>query len=109
MIEKDRTKEVRGAVKRVTPEALTASAMVVQGQTILLAPVDTGNLRSSITFVVEGLVALIGTNVEYAPYPEFGTVNMKPQPYLRSGLLRSKANVRQIFKSDLGRAIKGAI
>ena len=35
--------------------------------------VDTGRLMGSITVNVEGNTAEIGTNVEYAPYVEFGT------------------------------------
>lgn len=35
-------------------------------------PVDTGNLRNSITNALEGVEAVIvGTNVEYAPFVEF--------------------------------------
>ena len=39
------------------------------------APVDTGRLRSSVTKVIspDFKSAKIGTNVEYAPYVEFGT------------------------------------
>ena len=35
--------------------------------------VDTDRLRSSIVFEVEGDTVAIGTNVNYAPYIEFGT------------------------------------
>jgi HK97 gp10 family phage protein len=42
------------------------------------APVDTGRLRGSITTKVEDLGNVlkvkVGTNVEYAPYVEFGTL-----------------------------------
>ncbi len=42
-----------------------------------LAPVDTGRLRSSLTYNVDDAdppqYAQVGTNVEYAPYMEFGT------------------------------------
>lgn len=38
-----------------------------------LCPVDTGNLRNSITHTLESdFVEAIGTPVEYAPYVEFG-------------------------------------
>lgn len=37
------------------------------------SPVDTGRLRSSITYQVGGREAKIGTNVFYAPFQEFGT------------------------------------
>jgi len=53
-------------------------------------PVDTGRLRSSITNELgqdgEGLVATIGTNVEYAPYVELGTSKMAAQPFLLPAL-----------------------
>lgn len=55
-----------------------------------LCPVDTGRLRSSITNELgqdaEGLVAVIGTNVEYAPYIELGTSKMAAQPFLLPAL-----------------------
>lgn len=35
-------------------------------------PVDTGRLRNSISNKVDGNDVYIGTNVEYAPYVEFG-------------------------------------
>lgn len=55
-----------------------------------LCPVDTGRLRSSITNEIgedgDGLVATIGTNVEYAPYVELGTSKMAAQPFLLPAL-----------------------
>lgn len=53
-------------------------------------PVDTGRLRSSITNRVGveggGLVGIVGTNVEYAPYVEFGTRYMAARSFLRPAL-----------------------
>ena len=53
-------------------------------------PVDTGRLRSSITNELgtdaDGLVAVIGTNVDYAPYVELGTSRMAAQPFLLPAL-----------------------
>jgi HK97 gp10 family phage protein len=37
------------------------------------APVDTGRLRASIHRTAQGLEGTVYTNVEYAPYVEFGT------------------------------------
>jgi len=55
-----------------------------------LAPVDTGRLRSSIANELgrdsKGLVARVGTNVEYAPYLELGTRRMSARPFLRPAL-----------------------
>lgn len=55
------------------------------------APVDTGRLRASITLNTEqrpdGLVnVLVGSDVDYAPFVEFGTENRPPQPFLRPAL-----------------------
>jgi len=60
------------------------------------APVDTGRLRSSITYDMIELPgqlpkAIVGTNVSYAPFVEFGTEDMDAQPYLRPALNRLKA------------------
>ena len=55
-----------------------------------LCPVDTGRLRSSITNEIgqadQGLVAAVGTDVEYAPYVELGTSKMAAQPFLLPAL-----------------------
>lgn len=65
-----------------------------------LAPVDTGRLRASITsgladtglsfglggHSAESVVALVGTDVDYAPHVEYGTYRMAAQPFLRPAL-----------------------
>lgn len=49
----------------------------VKGEAKLLCPVDSGRLKNSITGVVKdtstGISGTVSTNVEYAPYVEFGT------------------------------------
>lgn len=54
-------------------EALEKACLIVENSAKEKAPVNTGNLRNSITHVVEGNEGIVGTNVEYAPYVEFGT------------------------------------
>jgi HK97 gp10 family phage protein len=53
-------------------------------------PVDTGRLRSSITWRIEsehdGVVGIVGTNVEYAIYVHQGTRRMAGRPFLLEGL-----------------------
>ena len=43
----------------------------------------------------------VGTNVEYAPYQELGTVKMKAQPYLRPGIESNQAEFEQIIRDEL--------
>src|SRR5262245_3696852 len=53
------------------------AAITVENRSKQLSPTDTGRLRGSITHHVDSaalpLWAKVGTNVQYAPYMEFGT------------------------------------
>jgi len=71
----DNSKEVSAAIKAALLRGLEKVGLVAEGYAKKLCPVDTGNLRNSITHVVdEGEpAAYIGTNNEYAPYVELGT------------------------------------
>lgn len=53
--------------------ALTACGMQAQAYATNLCPVDTGKLRQSISYEVTSTECCVGTNLEYAPYVEFGT------------------------------------
>lgn len=61
--------------------------------------VRTGRLRASITFEVDkgNLVGRVGSDVEYAPYLELGTVYMEPRPYLRRQLHQNRDWIRKQF------------
>lgn len=56
---------------------MSKATILVQNQAKLLVPVDTGNLRSSIHQEIKedtkNIQGRVFTNVEYAPYVEFGT------------------------------------
>jgi HK97 gp10 family phage protein len=71
-------------------KALTKRAISTVRHAKRMCPVDTGRLRSSITHEVggdaEGMVARVGTNVEYAKYLEYGTSRMSARPFLRPAL-----------------------
>lgn len=77
-----------------TGRSLATKAALVETAAKRLCPVDTGNLRSSITHVLgvdgQGLYADIGTNVEYAPFVEFGTRYMAAQPFLVPALAAAR-------------------
>lgn len=53
-----------------------------------ITPVDTGKLRASMRIVVDsrGLKVLIGSDVKYAKYLEFGTSRMAPRAMIRRTL-----------------------
>ncbi len=92
-------------VKRAVAEALRQGLEMVglQGEkhAKALCPVDTGNLRNSITHTTDDDSAYIGTNVEYAPYVEFGTSRQKAQPYLRPAATDYTSEYKGILESCL--------
>lgn len=71
----DNSKEVSAAIKAARCAGLKKCGLVAEGYAKKLCPVDTGNLRNSITHVVDEQepAAIIGTDNEYAAYVELGT------------------------------------
>lgn len=71
----DNSKEVLEAMQQAAIRALEKCGLAAEGYAKKLCPVDTGNLRNSITHTVDEdeLAAYIGTNSEYGPYVELGT------------------------------------
>lgn len=109
-------------------ETLNKACILVENKAKLTCPVKNNQLRASITHEVEGTTGVIGTNVEYAPYVEYGTgiyaakgggsqtpwsyqdaegnwyttVGMRPQPFLEPALRSNIKDILQLF----GKAIE---
>ena len=82
--------------------ALDLAGNIVLRDSKILCPVDTGRLRASIDMQrCTRFCRSIGTSVEYAPYQEFGTRRMQPQPFLRPALQKNKHNITQILKEGM--------
>lgn len=66
----DNSKEVSAEIKAALLRGLEKCGLVAEGYAKKLCPVDTGNLRNSITHVVDegGDAVYIGTNSEYGAY-----------------------------------------
>lgn len=69
---------------------LARRAVKVESTAKRLCAVDTGRLRSSVTHSIEhdskGIVAYVGTDVEYAIFQELGTRYQRGTPFLRPAL-----------------------
>lgn len=90
--------ELRAAIGR----ALERIGSQAEGYAKDLCPVDTGNLRNSITHTADGKAAYIGTNVEYGKYVELGTRHQKAQPYLKPAAANHTGTYSNIVKDELG-------
>jgi HK97 gp10 family phage protein len=86
---------------------ITDGVRTIQNTAKDIVPVDTSNLRNSITTRVDSslLRGYVSTNVEYAPYVEYGTSRMKAQPFLFPAYYTHKRNIvksiRQALKDSL--------
>lgn len=93
--------EAQDAVEDAITKALEEIGLTAEGFAKKKCPVDTGRLRNSISHASTEDTAYVGTNVEYAVYVEMGTVNTKPQPYLRPAVTEHKDTYRAIVKRNL--------
>lgn len=65
---------------------------------------QTGQLRRSIAYRVENMIARVGSNIKVPRYPyylETGTRKMKPRPYLRRALVLYRAEIEAILTRPL--------
>lgn len=89
--------EFEQAVER----ALTRIGLQAETYAKRECPVDTGNLRNSITNAVDDKSAYVGTNVEYAPYVELGTSRAKAQPFLKPAATEHTDVYKRIVEDEL--------
>ena len=99
----DNSKEISENIKSALLRGMEKCGLTAEGYAKKLAPVDTGNLRNSITHEVdeEEPAAYIGTNVEYAPYQELGTIHMKAQPFLKPAVNDHANEYRKIIEGEM--------
>lgn len=105
-VNQDNTDQAIQGIASAVGVALEKIGLLAEGYAQMKCPVDTGNLRGSITHEVDtGEKAVyIGTNVEYAPYVELGTSKMDAQPFLKPAATEHSDQYRQVLKNALGAA-----
>lgn len=92
------------AQKRVKAQ-IQKSVYQIASDARKLAPVDTGNLRSSITGssnVKAGFAGTVSTNVDYAAFVEFGTRKSPAQPFM----FPAAESERPLFEEGMRRAVR---
>ena len=78
-------RENADTLTRRASQVVRKAALDTMADAKMVAPVDTGNLRNSITTDARpgDLRAVVEATTDYAAYVEFGTRRMRPQPYMR--------------------------
>jgi HK97 gp10 family phage protein len=86
---KSNRKQVKQALDNAKNNTLEAIGKAGQGYVKLLAPVDSGALRDSISYSVDDNSVLVGSDLvseDYPVYQEKGTSKQKAQPYIQPGI-----------------------
>lgn len=101
----DHSAEVLEALDAACNRALEKCGLVAEGYAKKLCPVDTGNLRNSITHIVSDgeKAAYIGTNSEYGVYVECGTGihGQRAKPYIKPAVADHAAQYTRIIEQEL--------
>lgn len=118
-------------------QAVNEACILVENDAKKRCPVDTGELRMSITHEIEETsenrtTGAVGTNLEYAPYVEFGTgifsslgngrqdrwsykdakgewhstIGQQPQPYLHPALDDNREEVKKLIQKKIEEGVK---
>ena len=120
-----------GNAEEAMQKGIDKAARRVKRDAKLLCPVDTGRLRNSIQHKVEKyqgqIIGTVHTNVEYAPYIEFGTgqrgenaqvikpegisyrhdwIGQSPVPFLYPALIQNQENIKKDIVNSIQKAIK---
>lgn len=115
--------KVQQQIELAAERALVRAAIDVDRSAKEKCPVDTGRLRASISYSVDGAEgknfemkensedidhqiksakgsAIVGTNVVYAKAIEYGHSKKAPAGYLRPALDENKGNIQDIIKQE---------
>lgn len=91
----------KSELKKAIARGLEAIGLAAEAHAKAKCPVDTGNLRNSITHTHDKDAAYIGTNMEYAPYVELGTSRTREHPFLRPAATGHSGEYKAIMKDAL--------
>lgn len=94
---------VLSALREQVQRGLESIGMTAEGYAKDNCPVDTGRLRNSIAYAVEGNEVQIGTNVEYAPIQEFHDMKHKTGQahFLRDSATTHGDEYQEIMRASL--------
>lgn len=123
---KDNSAQVLAELQKRIDVALEKCGLLAEGYAQLKCPADTGNLRNSITHKTSKDEMVVGTNVEYAAYVEYGTgkysekggrqtpwvykdsegnwhytEGMKPRPYIKPSIADHLDKYKQVIQQEL--------
>lgn len=100
----DNSREIEREFESAVERALTRIGLQAETFAKEKCPVDTGNLRYSISSKVQMSgenSVYIGTNVEYAPYVELGVRGKTGRPFIKPAASEHSDVYRRILEDEL--------
>ncbi len=99
---------VKKALDKAQNEALTKIGMLVQAESQVNAPVDSGRLKQSITNQVNesDKSVEVGTNVEYAVWVHEGTSKQEAQPFIKDAVMNNINKIKDIAGQEISTNMK---
>lgn len=100
-----------GQLGALASVAIKKAASDVEHDAKAFAPVDTGNLRNSISTTITGdgryatMEAEIGPTAEYAAYVEYGTSTQAPAAYMGPAFDRHAGELVEVLEQITGRVL----
>jgi HK97 gp10 family phage protein len=94
-------KNVENGLNKAEDRALTAVGMFVQGESQLRTPVQTGNLRDSNGYKVNGMQVIVGNGVEYSLFVHEGTSRQRPQKFLEDAVMSNTSKIKALIERYL--------
>ena len=92
--------------KKEGPSAIMKALFLVEGDSKRNCPIDTGRLRASIRSQrLSDMSGKVFTDVEYAPYQEFGTAKLTGRFFMTNALNNNKTRIRYL----LGIAVRTSV
>lgn len=93
--------------------AMQTAVSIVEADAKDRAPYEYGTLESSIASEVKADVknavkGYVGSNIEYAPFQEFGTSKMGAQPYLQPAIEANRSRILALFQAAVHEAAVAA-
>lgn len=100
----DNSAAVLRALESATRNGLTAIGESAVSHARERVPVDTGALRDSIEYAIDGDAVSVGSDKSYAVAVETGTYKMKARPYLKPAMTEHGAEYERLMRDALENA-----
>lgn len=102
----DNAEQIRNALESTIVRILNECGELLEAYAKDIVPVDTGNLRASIQYIIDVAeksvyIGVSFSDADYAHYVELGTYKMAAQPYLKPAVVNNVSQIRGIIDVEL--------